>query len=294
MTVSIEANGIRIDGRLLSRVDATDVPLGVELAQSVTFNTLHESGYSNGLTLEAWWARLDDGGRFLFPSSIIGNARAMKSVNYFASRNGIVPQHNEEWITVQKSNGRLVNGRCLLVGNGPSLKGGGKGAIIDSFDTVIRFNNYVVEGYENDIGSRVDVWCCYGKNASTPRPNPPSKIINLHGAVNDPTWFAPAEIWRIPVSFYHKVRDELRRKSTLPQERRAILIPSSGLVLMLWLLEQNMTPVVHYCGFDHFNRVSTGGRHHYWMTSTHSDSMEHDGPLEKAIIEAEGERCVKI
>lgn len=294
MIVSIEANGIRIDGRLLSRVDPTDIPLGVELAQSVTFNALHESGYSNGFSLGAWWPRLADGGKFIFPASIRGNARPMKSVNYFASRNGIIPRHEGEWIIVQKSKSKLVNGRCLLVGNGPSLKGGGKGAIIDSFDTVVRFNNYVVDGHENDVGAKTDIWCCYGKNASTPRENPPSKIINLHGAVNDPAWFTPVEIWRIPVSFYHKVRDEIRQKSTLPQERRDILIPSSGLVLMLWLLEQNMTPVVHYCGFDHFDRASTGGRHHYWMASTHSDSMEHDGQLEKTIIEDEGERCVRI
>ncbi len=28
------------------------------------------------------------------------------------------------------------------------------------------------------------------------------------------------------------------------------MIPSSGLTLMLWLLEQCITPIVHYCGFD--------------------------------------------
>lgn len=294
MIVSIESNGINIDGRFLSRVSPSDIPIGVSSAKSVTFNTLHESGYSNGLSLDSWWSRLADGGELLFPASIKGNPRPMKAVNYFASRNGIIPQQKDGWISIKKTERRLVYGRCLLVGNGPSLQGGGNGCLIDSFETVIRFNNYVTKGHEGDVGSKTDIWCCYGKNASTPRSNPPSKIINLHGAVNDPSWYEPIEIWRIPVSFYHKVRDEIRQKSSLPKERRDILIPSSGLTLMLWLLEQCITPVVHYCGFDHFDRASTGGRHHYWMASTHTESMEHDGQLEKALIEAEGSRCVRI
>lgn len=279
---------------MLSRVEPADIPIGIQSVQRIDFNAGEESGYCNGLLLDAWWARLSDGGSITFPTSIVSSARPIKSVNYFASRNGLVPIFDGERIKVTKSSGQLIRGNCLLVGNGPSLTGSLKGSFIDAFSTVIRFNNYVTEGHERDVGRKTDIWCCYGKNASIPRDNPPNRIINMHGAVNDPSWFNPAEIWRIPVSFYNKLRDEIRGMSELPQERRNGLIPSSGLVLMLWLLEQCMTPVVHYCGFDHFERVSNGWRHHYWTQTRHTDSLEHDGVTEKKIIDMEGSRCVRI
>jgi hypothetical protein len=41
----------------------------------------------------------------------------------------------------------------LLVGNGKSKN---KGTLIDSYDFVIRFNDFQIEGYESDVGSKVD------------------------------------------------------------------------------------------------------------------------------------------
>jgi hypothetical protein len=41
----------------------------------------------------------------------------------------------------------------LLVGNGKSEN---KGTLIDSYDFVIRFNDFQIEGYESDVGSKVD------------------------------------------------------------------------------------------------------------------------------------------
>ena len=294
MIVSIEDSGIRIDGRLLSRVGPNDIPIGVSNVDMVFINSGAANGYQNGLMLDTWWNRLKDGGLMVFPSSIKNTERAIKAVNYLASRNGIIPTHDGSCIAIQKQFRKLIEGSCVLVGNGPSLDGCGKGAAIDQFDNVIRFNNYITNGFECDVGSKADIWCCYGKNASTPRANPPKKIINMHGAVNDPSWFEPREIWRVPVSFYHRIRDEIRPASNLPDERRRGLIPSSGITLMLWLLEHHLVPVVYYCGFDHFDRQSTAGRHHYWMKSTHSDSLEHDGEAERLLVEKEGARCVRI
>jgi hypothetical protein len=41
----------------------------------------------------------------------------------------------------------------LLVGNG---KVEGKGELIDSYEFVIRFNDFQIEGYEGDVGTKVD------------------------------------------------------------------------------------------------------------------------------------------
>lgn len=49
-------------------------------------------------------------------------------------------------------------GRVLLVGNGPSIRSRGMGRIIDSFDTVVRFNSFVTTGLEEHTGSRTSLW----------------------------------------------------------------------------------------------------------------------------------------
>ena len=50
-------------------------------------------------------------------------------------------------------------GRVLLVGNGPSIRTRGMGEIIDSFDTIVRFNSFVTTGLEEHTGSRTSLWC---------------------------------------------------------------------------------------------------------------------------------------
>jgi hypothetical protein len=45
----------------------------------------------------------------------------------------------------------------ILVGNGRSLIGSRLGKKIDKFDTVIRMNNFVTEGFETDVGTKFDI-----------------------------------------------------------------------------------------------------------------------------------------
>ena len=53
----------------------------------------------------------------------------------------------------------LIRGKKLaIVGNAPSEIGTGNGKKIDSYDIVVRINNYVIDGYENDYGTKTDIW----------------------------------------------------------------------------------------------------------------------------------------
>ena len=45
----------------------------------------------------------------------------------------------------------------ILVGNGPSILENELGSEIDSFDKVVRFNNFEIEGYEKHVGSKCDI-----------------------------------------------------------------------------------------------------------------------------------------
>jgi hypothetical protein len=48
----------------------------------------------------------------------------------------------------------------ILVGNSSNIIGQGLGEQIDQFDIVVRFNNFKIDGYENDVGRKID-WVCY-------------------------------------------------------------------------------------------------------------------------------------
>ena len=57
----------------------------------------------------------------------------------------------------------LIRGKTVaVVGNGPQEIGKGKGKEIDSHDIVIRFNNFNLDGFEEDYGSKTDIWCKNG------------------------------------------------------------------------------------------------------------------------------------
>jgi hypothetical protein len=48
--------------------------------------------------------------------------------------------------------------KICIVGNGPSALKNKRGKMIDSCDRVIRMNDFVLEGYDEFIGSKTDVW----------------------------------------------------------------------------------------------------------------------------------------
>ena len=45
----------------------------------------------------------------------------------------------------------------ILVGNGESLLGSNMGEVIDSYDTVVRFDGLNIEGYEKDVGTKTNI-----------------------------------------------------------------------------------------------------------------------------------------
>ncbi len=48
--------------------------------------------------------------------------------------------------------------RVIIVGNGPSLLGKGRGETIDGHDEVVRFNLFKTGAFSRDVGSRTTVW----------------------------------------------------------------------------------------------------------------------------------------
>lgn len=246
------------------------------------------TGQDNGRTLEMWWPKIKRGGFMCGHDYDLGKwPGTFKAVNYFAGHRGLKVEivHEESgyasWVInrpiVDKS---LLDGKCILVGNGPSMKGSGLGSLIDGYDEVVRFNDYQIDGFESDVGSKATIWSCYGKNAQRERCNPPLKVIYLHGATDAPSWYDPEEVWRIPVSFYEQVRDEVRN---LTDKDKSKILPSAGLVVVRWMLDYHLVRSVDIVGFDHFSKKS-GSNHHYWLNRSFTDPVEHDGLVESKLF----------
>ncbi len=58
---------------------------------------------------------------------------------------------------VEHADAMFAHGTCI-VGNGRSVLGSGAGPAIDKFGTVIRFNDYQIDNFEQDVGSKTDLW----------------------------------------------------------------------------------------------------------------------------------------
>lgn len=55
-----------------------------------------------------------------------------------------------------------INNKVVMIGNSPSVLEKENGALIDSFDVIVRSNNFVIGGFEKYIGSKTDIWVTNG------------------------------------------------------------------------------------------------------------------------------------
>lgn len=173
--------------------------------------------------------------------------------------------------------------KVMLVGNGPGMLGRNLGRVIDSFDLVVRFNAYHLRGYEQHIGTRTDVWSTFGKGVvPADQDQRPSVMSYMHGELGEPS-YAPDQIWRLPMAWFHQVNARAHAASLWPAEKKARLMGSSGLNQCLWLLDVAGVEQVVLVGFDHF-LIGEHSPHHYWQTKNVKKPNQHDGEAEKAVL----------
>ena len=170
----------------------------------------------------------------------------------------------------------------IVVGNGPSIIQKKNGELIDSFDHVIRFNDYKTDGFEGYTGSKTSFWTTHflQKNPMLMH----DRTICTEES-RDPIE-GVTENFKIPKD-YHKalhvrLRDYIWRKSGFTNEADCIR-PSSGFVIINYLLEVLRVEQIHIVGFDHFSKDESSA-HHYWMMKSFGKPREHDGDAERALL----------
>lgn len=171
----------------------------------------------------------------------------------------------------------IKNKKVILIGNGPSVIKNPKGLFIDKFDIVIRFNSYVINGYEKFVGTKTDIWATT-HNHNILSTNVPDLIISAHKNSKKISNYSDKNIISIPTRFYNKCRSKLKN---LGADEK--IIPSTGYLTTAWLLD-NYIDFLYITGFDHFSKKESS-LHHYWINASYKEPIEHSHIYEKQIFD---------
>lgn len=202
--------------------------------------------------------------------------------------------------------GRYITGRwqtplridpkssVILVGNGPSLIQTKRGKFIDTFDEVIRFNNFAIKGFEEFTGRKTTLWSAFFKKPEDEARFPRAFCIHER----DKPLPGVAISYSMASWFYDRVRKQVQERSLWWsgfQKDTSPILASSGLLLTAYLLEVVGVEQVFVAGFDHFSKAKSG-QHHYWLPQSFKKPAEHDGDVEAAMFEelAKAGRVIRI
>lgn len=152
--------------------------------------------------------------------------------------------------------------KTIVVGNAP-IYPKGLGRLINSFDIVIRINDYVIDGYENDVGNKTDIWfftyLYWNKFKDLISDYPQAWVLTI-----DETDYV--NVKKIPIAIAQK---DLR-------------FPSTGMTAIYAALKEFGSPI-HIIGFNGFDQSKD---HHYFKDKIKRGRNAHDGKKEMQIIKS--------
>lgn len=181
----------------------------------------------------------------------------------------------------------------IIMGNGRSVLGHEAGGAVDNFSTVVRFNDYQIEGFEKHVGRRTDMWVMSDYTCV--------KLLQKYEKTRSlDTRVLIAIPWRFMGKDYYEARRaevEAELKQVLPEVAKRVefisgdvgkdLIgrydfgdrwPSSGLLTIWNFLNAEAPSEVYLHGFDFFKQID--GKIHY-MEDTHK--ANHDAKQEERV-----------
>jgi len=181
--------------------------------------------------------------------------------------------------------------KVILVGNGPSLLSSGLGSLIDSYDVVVRMNNFRTSGFESDVGSKTDVWVTtlfHDVQRSLIQTEGLSEVILAvnHFPMKD-GWFGAFRwlcdsTWRSGPRVTTTHPDQVRSYNRSMGSHR----PSTGIMACLAFLDRCASIAV--AGFDHFS--NTSGHHYFGLADKRPQGCPHNGQVEKKWLELQVEQ----
>lgn len=157
----------------------------------------------------------------------------------------------------------------LLIGNGPSCLNNEFGELIDSHETIVRFNDFITKGYEEYVGSKTDVWVKTKKSIKHDNDKFKHKYYVhprvLNSSDNELSRLHEKGYEIIPVNFHDNIDKLIKGNSWA----------TTGLVMIYYFMEMGYKVSIH--GFDFFEN----GVHYY---NDGSKMVGHKPDLEKEIV----------
>lgn len=227
---------------------------------------------------------------FLLPLAVFAEELGMKNERIAESAKAFraLDRNRKAGLLAEVLGGKTV----AVVGNGPSEIGTGHGTRIDSYDKVVRFNNYKTAGFESDYGTKTSVW-----------------VTSAGVDVNHQRDYSDFELTVIGPNLWHSFLSEEERLhvlETLAATDRAVTFdplsqtelwealencPSYGLVCVWSILRQRLAPLTadDVYGFSFLQRVKQTYAEHYFKDGTAAERKErshaHNFVTESDFIE---------
>lgn len=151
--------------------------------------------------------------------------------------------------------------KTIIVGNAPIVPSK-LGKQIDKFDTVIRINDFITKGHEEDVGSKTDIWfftCLYWEKFKD--------IISYY-----------PEPWIVTLSEEYQYPGV--RNIPIKIAQRELQYPSTGMVAIYAALVEFGSPI-HIIGFNGFDKNHS---HHYFKDKVKRGKNAHNGQKEMQMI----------
>jgi hypothetical protein len=183
-----------------------------------------------------------------------------------------------------------------IVGNSDNVVGSNKGNLVDSCETVVRINDFLVDDHKDDVGSKITVIACAFSGAN--------KIINSH---NWPTRdrLKDSEIWMVRMPSHDRIEravqcglliDNIRYPSRIIYDELVTNVyskfwrkqPSSGLVTIAMAMNLYSSQKIFIHGFD--DKTGKEGKRHYFDpdyfdVDRPNDPVGHDWESESQYIQ---------
>lgn len=175
----------------------------------------------------------------------------------------------------------IFNKSVIVIGNSPMSLGSNMGSKIDEFEVVIRFNNFVTEGYNQDVGSKTNIWCISPALYSiTPKPFAEFDYVISNDISFIKTRQRQAQLTKILLSgakFF-----EIKSSMLLPKSN--LRTPSFGLLMLLYLATHRSKMKKLACfGFNLSEQ--TGVIKHYFNSDGGKSPTFHSWDIERGVYD---------
>ncbi len=179
--------------------------------------------------------------------------------------------------------------RILIIANGESILSNDYGQFIDNYPLVARINNYQTKGFENQIGSKTDIWINGANSKLKLQPTKYSNIIvlmpsqvilkkqsDLNGHVSKRLKLNKEKYDTAPLSDIQNFENQVGYNRL-----------TTGLYSILWALKNYNEVIIH--GFDFFQ----DSKAHYYDNSLSKlliknniikKGQKHNNILEKEFV----------